>query len=104
MDPERKERLGRKWTCYSCEGRFYDLNKPEPICPRCSADQREAPDFEVATRKKTTRKKAATKKKAAKKKAAKLPKIAEEEEMSGDVPVEEIDPSDLGPDIASDAD
>ncbi|MFZ4735309.1 MAG: FYDLN acid domain-containing protein [Bradymonadia bacterium] len=27
--------LGRKFTCHSCGAKFYDLNKPEPACPKC---------------------------------------------------------------------
>ena len=34
--------LGRKYTCYSCHTKFYDLGKPVPLCPKCGADQREA--------------------------------------------------------------
>lgn len=34
--------LGRKYTCYSCHTKFYDLGKPEPLCPKCGADQRDA--------------------------------------------------------------
>ena len=33
--------LGKKYTCYSCHTKFYDLGKPLPICPKCGADQRE---------------------------------------------------------------
>ena len=29
--------LGRKFTCHSCTTKFYDLNKPEPKCPKCGA-------------------------------------------------------------------
>ena len=36
--------LGRKYTCYSCHTKFYDLGKPDPICPKCGADQRDAED------------------------------------------------------------
>lgn len=36
-------KLGTKWSCFQCGSRFYDLNKPEPLCPRCGADQRERP-------------------------------------------------------------
>ena len=36
-------KLGTKWGCYRCGSRFYDLNKPEPLCPKCGADQRERP-------------------------------------------------------------
>lgn len=45
MDVQRKEKLGAKWVCYSCGARFYDLGKPEPLCPKCEADQREGPLF-----------------------------------------------------------
>ena len=34
--------LGRKYTCYSCHTKFYDLGKPVPLCPKCGADQRDA--------------------------------------------------------------
>ncbi len=69
MDAARKEKLGRRWACYSCEGKFYDLNKPEPICPKCSADQRESPAFDPKKAKKKATKKKAAAKKATKKKA-----------------------------------
>jgi uncharacterized protein (TIGR02300 family) len=39
--------LGRKYTCYSCHTKFYDLNKPVPLCPKCGADQRDADDAPV---------------------------------------------------------
>src|SRR3954454_2039315 len=34
--------LGKKYTCYSCHTKFYDLGKPVPNCPKCGADQRDA--------------------------------------------------------------
>jgi hypothetical protein len=40
---EAKPGLGYKWTCYSCNAKFYDLGKPEPVCPRCGSDQRQRP-------------------------------------------------------------
>jgi uncharacterized protein (TIGR02300 family) len=82
MDPERKARLGAKWTCYSCGARFYDLNKPDPACPKCGADQRQSPVFEKPKR---VRKKASPKK-------AELPsdlssefETSEEAELDSDV-------------------
>lgn len=39
----RRNKLGVKWNCYSCGAKFYDLNQPEPLCPKCGADQRERP-------------------------------------------------------------
>lgn len=34
--------LGTKHVCFKCSAKFYDLKKPDPICPKCGADQREA--------------------------------------------------------------
>jgi hypothetical protein len=41
-----KARLGAKHLCYKCGAKFYDLNKPEPICPKCGTDQRTRPKLE----------------------------------------------------------
>ncbi len=41
--PDQAQNLGAKFTCFKCECKFYDLGAPEPLCPRCGADQREAP-------------------------------------------------------------
>jgi hypothetical protein len=41
--------LGKKYTCYSCHTKFYDLGKPEPKCPKCGADQRDADEAPVIT-------------------------------------------------------
>jgi hypothetical protein len=38
-----KPGLGGRWECFRCGSKFYDLGKPEPICPKCGADQREKP-------------------------------------------------------------
>ena len=35
--------LGNKFVCFKCGTKFYDLKKPEPLCPKCGADQRESP-------------------------------------------------------------
>jgi uncharacterized protein (TIGR02300 family) len=40
---ERKPGLGAKWNCFRCGAKFYDLNRPDPVCPKCGADQRERP-------------------------------------------------------------
>lgn len=34
-----KTKLGTKYECYSCGTKFYDLGKPQAICPNCGADQ-----------------------------------------------------------------
>jgi len=41
--------LGKKYTCYSCHTKFYDLGKPEPLCPKCGADQRDSDETPVVT-------------------------------------------------------
>lgn len=38
-----KAKLGVRYVCFTCGTKFYDLNRPEPICPECGADQRQAP-------------------------------------------------------------
>ena len=35
--------LGTKYVCFKCGTKFYDLKKPAPTCPKCGADQRDAP-------------------------------------------------------------
>ena len=42
-----KEKLGQRYTCFECGVKFYDLNRPEPLCPDCNADQRIAPATDV---------------------------------------------------------
>ncbi|NCN10531.1 MAG: hypothetical protein GW938_11875 [Leptospira sp.] len=37
FDP--KNPLGKKFSCYNCGTKFYDLNKVDKICPKCGADQ-----------------------------------------------------------------
>ena len=41
--------LGKKYTCYSCHTKFYDLGKPKPLCPKCGADQRDAEEAPLVT-------------------------------------------------------
>ncbi len=38
-----KAQLGQRYVCFQCGTKFYDLNRPVPNCPECSADQRDAP-------------------------------------------------------------
>ena len=37
VDP--KNPLGKKFSCYNCGTKFYDLNKADKICPKCGSDQ-----------------------------------------------------------------
>ena len=41
--------LGTKHTCFKCGTKFYDMKKPEPICPKCGTDQRESPALRPAS-------------------------------------------------------
>jgi uncharacterized protein (TIGR02300 family) len=40
--------LGTKYTCFKCSAKFYDLKKPDPLCPKCGANQRESPALKPA--------------------------------------------------------
>jgi uncharacterized protein (TIGR02300 family) len=35
--------LGSKFICFKCNTKFYDLKKPEAVCPKCGSDQRDSP-------------------------------------------------------------
>ena len=36
-------KFGKKFTCWSCAAKFYDLNKPNPKCPKCGANPEDDP-------------------------------------------------------------
>jgi uncharacterized protein (TIGR02300 family) len=40
--------LGSKYVCFKCSTKFYDMKKPDPLCPKCGADQRESPALKPA--------------------------------------------------------
>ncbi len=52
-DAMAKKKLGNKYTCYQCGCKFYDLSRPKPVCPKCGADQNEAPARETSSPLKT---------------------------------------------------
>jgi uncharacterized protein (TIGR02300 family) len=35
--------LGKKYMCGKCGAKFYDLNRPTPVCPKCKTDQNTLP-------------------------------------------------------------
>jgi len=35
--------LGSKHICFKCGTKFYDMRKPEAVCPKCGADQKDSP-------------------------------------------------------------
>jgi len=34
--------LGKKYECFNCHTKFYNLGKPEALCPKCGANQKNA--------------------------------------------------------------
>jgi uncharacterized protein (TIGR02300 family) len=36
-------KLGSKFACFKCHAKFYDLGRPEAICPKCGANQKDRP-------------------------------------------------------------
>ena len=49
--------LGNKFECFSCGAKFYDLGKPDPVCPKCGANQKDARKQEQATEQAAKRRK-----------------------------------------------
>lgn len=41
--------LGTKYVCFKCSTKFYDMKKPDPLCPKCGANQRESPALKPAS-------------------------------------------------------
>jgi len=103
MEAERKEKLGTRWSCYSCGAKFYDLKRPEPTCPRCQADQRKSPEFEQPKSKR------ARPSKKAPARPAPEPRTPDpvESESEGEVDFDDVDliaPEGMGLDTAEDDD
>lgn len=44
--------LGKRFKCYKCGTKFYDLNKPAPVCPSCGEDQNNEETKKILRRKK----------------------------------------------------
>ena len=101
MDTERKAKLGKRWGCYSCGVKFYDLGKPEPICPRCQADQRQSPKFEQPKAKRAR----PAKKVAPRPPPEPRPPVIVESESEGELDFEDVEliaPEGMGLDTADD--
>ena len=92
VEAAHRHKLGHKWVCFECSSRFYDLNKADPLCPRCGVDQRTAPPVEVEKPKRAKKKK--------KKKAA----AASELEKSPDAAAAEASAEDMGLKVESETD
>lgn len=37
-------KFGKKFTCWKCSTKFYDLNKPTAACPKCGANPEDDPN------------------------------------------------------------
>ena len=73
--------LGVKHICWKCGTRFYDLKKPDAVCPKCGSDPRAAPSNKPAP--------AAERRRAAKEPVQEdLPEPVEEGEDEADEPEE----------------
>jgi len=47
--------LGTRYKCYKCGTKFYDLGRPQPLCPSCGEDQNNEESKRVLKRKKKRR-------------------------------------------------
>jgi len=43
LEVRTMSKLGKKFSCWSCATKFYDLNKPNPKCPKCGAKPEDDP-------------------------------------------------------------
>lgn len=80
--PEIK--LGTKYDCFSCGTKFYDLGKPEPVCPKCGANQKDAGHGETAQVSPSRRKRKAE--------VAKVVEIEEDEPIADVIDDEMVSP------------
>lgn len=78
--PELK--LGTKYECFSCGTKFYDLGKPEPLCPKCGANQKDGIQAEATAASQAARRKRKS-------------DLAKTIEVDDDEPMEEIGDDDL---------
>src|ERR1700686_176294 len=85
--PELK--LGIKRECFNCGTKFYDLGKPEAICPKCGADQKNAAHAESPAVAQASRRK--------RKAEVAKPSEVEEEEPIEAAPADELDAPEIGP-------
>lgn len=75
--------LGSKHECYNCGTRFYDLGKPEAICPKCGANQKDSDRGESSSSTPAARRK----------RKVDVPKPVEVDE---DVPIEDLPEDAIG--------
>ena len=49
------EDLGKRYKCYKCGTKFFDLGRPQPLCPSCGEDQNNEETKRMLKRKKKRR-------------------------------------------------
>jgi hypothetical protein len=50
-----QEDLGKRYKCYKCGTKFFDLGRPQPLCPSCGEDQNNEETKRILKRKKKRR-------------------------------------------------
>lgn len=92
---QNKAALGKRYTCFSCGAKFYDLNKPVALCPKCGTDQAgdPSPDPRVAV---MARYKAAARPTALKKKADFKDDLDDDDAPMMEDDEDDATPADLG--------
>ena len=83
--------LGAKYTCFKCGAKFYDLKKPEPLCPKCGADQRESPALRAPEKGERRRVRAVVEEPAIEEESTEEEPAADEEEEAEEVPADDDD-------------
>jgi uncharacterized protein (TIGR02300 family) len=89
--------MGTKFTCFKCAAKFYDMKKPEPICPKCGADQRESPALRPSDKseRKRAAKAAVVEEPALEEEAAEAEDAAEDEDDAAEEPAAADDEEDF---------
>jgi hypothetical protein len=87
-------KFGLKFECFQCQAKFYDLNKPDPLCPKCGADQRDRPRVVIGRPLVKPRKRRA---------APMIPLLDDEDETSTEVEVVRPVTASSGDDMFDDA-
>lgn len=44
-------KFGTKYTCHSCAAKYFDMKKPNPVCPKCGANPKDDPALTATAKK-----------------------------------------------------
>lgn len=83
--------LGTKYVCFKCGAKFYDLKKPEPVCPKCGSDQRESPALRTPDKSERRRARPVVEAPVIEEEAIEEEPAAEEEEDVEELPADDED-------------